>query len=217
MRAAVDLPFSPTTLRNVDVLQKGHRIRSSISGAAACGKQGGSAAPAGDILGMDRGARMDVLRVVLAWAAFAVFHSVTVSQGYERRVRRLVGDEAFDAYHRLAFTAYSAVAFVLLLLYLRTVPDPPLYRLEGPRDCSSMRSSSAGSHSSCGRRGISRSSSGFANGNGAGKRERRVQGEPGGCSPARLTASSGTRSTSAVPRSSCSIRFKRGTARSPRR
>jgi protein-S-isoprenylcysteine O-methyltransferase Ste14 len=74
---------------------------------------------------------MDVLRVVLAWAAFAVFHSLTVSQGYERRVRRLVGDEAFDAYHRLAFTAYSAVAFVLLLLYLRTIPDPPLYRLEG--------------------------------------------------------------------------------------
>ncbi len=74
---------------------------------------------------------MDVLRVVLPWAAFAVFHSVTVSQGYERRVRRLVGDEAFDAYHRLVFTAYSAVACVLLLLYLRTVPDPPLYRLEG--------------------------------------------------------------------------------------
>ena len=74
---------------------------------------------------------MDVLRVVLAWAAFAVFHSLTVSEGYERLARRLLGDEAFDAYHRLAFTAYSAVAFVLLLVYVRTVPDPPLYRLEG--------------------------------------------------------------------------------------
>lgn len=80
---------------------------------------------------MDPEARMDVLRVVLAWTVFAVFHSLTVSEGYERRVRRLIGDEAFDAYHRLAFTAYSAVAFVLLLLYVRTVPDPPLYRLEG--------------------------------------------------------------------------------------
>jgi protein-S-isoprenylcysteine O-methyltransferase Ste14 len=74
---------------------------------------------------------MDVLRVVLAWAAFAVFHSLTVSEGYERRVRGLIGDEAFDRYHRLAFTAYSVVAFVWLLLYLRNVPDHPLYRLEG--------------------------------------------------------------------------------------
>ncbi len=74
---------------------------------------------------------MDVLRVVLAWAAFAVFHSVTVSEGYERRVRRVIGDAAFGAYHRLAFTVYSVLAFVLLLLYLRTIPDLPFYRLEG--------------------------------------------------------------------------------------
>lgn len=74
---------------------------------------------------------MDVLRVVLAWAAFAVFHSVTVSEGYERRVRRLLGVEAFDGYHRLAFTVYSILAFILLLLYVRAVPDYPFYRLEG--------------------------------------------------------------------------------------
>jgi protein-S-isoprenylcysteine O-methyltransferase Ste14 len=74
---------------------------------------------------------MDAVRVVLAWTVFAVFHSLTVSEGYERRVRRLIGDEGFDAYHRLAFTAYSAVAFVLLLLYVRAVPDHPLYRLAG--------------------------------------------------------------------------------------
>lgn len=74
---------------------------------------------------------MDVLRVVSAWAAFAVFHSLTVSEGYERRVRARIGDEAFNAYHRLAFTAYTAAAFALVLLYLRTVPDAPLFRLEG--------------------------------------------------------------------------------------
>lgn len=74
---------------------------------------------------------MDVLRVIGAWAAFAVFHSLTVSEGYERRVRRWIGDEAFDAYHRLAFTAYSAIAFAAVLLYLGTVPDRPFYRLEG--------------------------------------------------------------------------------------
>jgi protein-S-isoprenylcysteine O-methyltransferase Ste14 len=76
---------------------------------------------------------MDALRVVLAWAAFAVFHSLTVSEGYERRVRARFGNEPFDAYHRLAFTAYTAAAFALVLLYLRTVPDSPLYRLEGIR------------------------------------------------------------------------------------
>ncbi|OGP78950.1 MAG: hypothetical protein A2Z13_05235 [Deltaproteobacteria bacterium RBG_16_64_85] len=74
---------------------------------------------------------MDALRVVGAWAAFAVFHSLTLSEGYERRVRDRVGDRSFDAYHRLVFTVYSAVVFVLLLLYLRTIPDRPFYRLEG--------------------------------------------------------------------------------------
>lgn len=74
---------------------------------------------------------MDVLRVIGAWAAFAVFHSLTVSEGYERRVRRLFGDAAFDAYHRLAFTAYSSAAFAAVMLYLGTVPDRPFYRLEG--------------------------------------------------------------------------------------
>ena len=74
---------------------------------------------------------MDVILVVLAWAAFAVVHSLTVSEGYERMVRRLIGDKAFDAYHRLAFTGYSVAAFALLLVYLRTVPDGPLFRLEG--------------------------------------------------------------------------------------
>jgi protein-S-isoprenylcysteine O-methyltransferase Ste14 len=74
---------------------------------------------------------MDVLNVFLAWAAFAVFHSLTVSEGYERRVRGFIGDEAFDATHRLAFTACSAAAFALLLFYLHSIPDRPLYRLEG--------------------------------------------------------------------------------------
>lgn len=73
----------------------------------------------------------DVVRVILAWAAFAVFHSLTVSQGYERLARRAMGDETFDAWHRLVFTAYSCVAFLVLVLYLRTVPDAPLYRIQG--------------------------------------------------------------------------------------
>ena len=74
---------------------------------------------------------MDALRVILAWTAFAVFHSLTVSEGYENLARRWMGDRAFDGYHRLLFTAYSIAVFLLLVLYLRTVPDRSLYRLEG--------------------------------------------------------------------------------------
>lgn len=75
---------------------------------------------------------MDELRVIAAWTAFAVFHSLTVSEGYERLVRRWMGSRAFDAYHRLLFTAYSVCAFLVLVFYLRSLPDSPLYRLESP-------------------------------------------------------------------------------------
>lgn len=74
---------------------------------------------------------MEVVRVVAAWTVFAVFHSLTVSAGYERRARRLMGDSVFATYHRLIFTAYSSLAFLLLALYLRSLPDAPLYRLAG--------------------------------------------------------------------------------------
>ena len=70
-------------------------------------------------------------RVIVAWTIFAVFHSLTASQRYEELARRWMGTRAFDGYHRLLFTAYSTLAFLLLIFYLRTVPDRPLYRLEG--------------------------------------------------------------------------------------
>ena len=57
---------------------------------------------------------MDALRVILAWTAFAVFHSLTVSEGYERLARRWMGGRAFDGYHRLLFHAVQlgGVAFL---------------------------------------------------------------------------------------------------------
>ena len=71
------------------------------------------------------------MRIILGWAAFAVFHSLTVSEGYERLARRAMGERAFDVYHRLLFTGYSCVAFFLLVLYLRSLPDVSLFRVEG--------------------------------------------------------------------------------------
>jgi protein-S-isoprenylcysteine O-methyltransferase Ste14 len=74
---------------------------------------------------------LDALRVILAWTAFGVFHSLTVSERYERWACRMMGERSFAAYHRLLFTVYSAAAFLLLALVLQAVPDRPLYRLEG--------------------------------------------------------------------------------------
>ena len=74
---------------------------------------------------------MEIAQTVLAWAAFGAFHSLTVSEAYERLARRAMGEAAFAAYHRLLFTAYSAAATAGVLLYVRSLPDAPLYGLSG--------------------------------------------------------------------------------------
>jgi protein-S-isoprenylcysteine O-methyltransferase Ste14 len=63
------------------------------------------------------------MKVVAAWGAFALFHSLTVSERYERWARGFLGDERFRAYHRLLFTLYSAAATaaaVVAYFYLGT-------------------------------------------------------------------------------------------------
>jgi protein-S-isoprenylcysteine O-methyltransferase Ste14 len=74
---------------------------------------------------------MDAVKVIVAWGAFALFHSVTVSEPYERWARRMMGEGRFLAYHRLLFTLYSAAATAAALLYVRSLPDIPLYRIDG--------------------------------------------------------------------------------------
>jgi protein-S-isoprenylcysteine O-methyltransferase Ste14 len=74
---------------------------------------------------------MITVKVIVAWGAFALFHSVTVSEPYERWARRALGEHRFRSYHRLLFTLYSAVATAAVLLYVRSLPDIPLYRLDG--------------------------------------------------------------------------------------
>ncbi|MEW6719927.1 MAG: isoprenylcysteine carboxylmethyltransferase family protein [Thermodesulfobacteriota bacterium] len=73
----------------------------------------------------------EIAKIILAWAAFGAFHSLTMTEGYERLARRAMGERAFAAYHRLLFTAYSAAATAAVLLYLRSLPDAPLYRIDG--------------------------------------------------------------------------------------
>src|SRR3989304_1558096 len=74
---------------------------------------------------------MEAVKVIVAWGAFALFHSLTVSERYERWARHAMGEERFGACHRFLFTAYSAAATAAALLYVRSLPDLPLYRLDG--------------------------------------------------------------------------------------
>ncbi|MGZ9197246.1 MAG: methyltransferase family protein [Candidatus Deferrimicrobiaceae bacterium] len=74
---------------------------------------------------------MNPLKVIIAWGAFALFHSVTVSEPYERWARRMMGGDRFRAYHRLLFTLFSAAATAVVLLYVRSLPDAPLYSIDG--------------------------------------------------------------------------------------
>lgn len=71
------------------------------------------------------------MKVIAAWGAFGLFHSMTVSEPYERWARGVLGDKRFQAYHRLLFTLFSAVATAAVLLHVRSLPDAPLYRLDG--------------------------------------------------------------------------------------
>ncbi len=74
---------------------------------------------------------MDAVKVIVAWGAFALFHSVTVSEPYERWAQRVMREDRFRAYHRLLFTLYSGAATAAVLLYVRSLPDFPLYRIDG--------------------------------------------------------------------------------------
>ena len=77
------------------------------------------------------GGTMAIVKIVLAWTAFAVFHSLTVSEGYERAARRVLGERIFGAYHRLLFTTYNAAALLVLFRYLGTIRDAPFYQVVG--------------------------------------------------------------------------------------
>ena len=56
---------------------------------------------------------------------------MTMSEPYERWARRVMREHRFRAYHRLLFTLYSAVATGAVLLYVRSLPDAPLYSIHG--------------------------------------------------------------------------------------
>jgi protein-S-isoprenylcysteine O-methyltransferase Ste14 len=115
-------------IRIESIRQYGHRIPCLYRPPA--GKTSGRPSPA--VIASGKGETdMEVVQTVAAWVAFAVFHSVTISGGYERLARRAMGERAFAGFHRLLFTAYSTAALAAVLLFVRSLPDAPLYRVEG--------------------------------------------------------------------------------------
>ena len=74
---------------------------------------------------------VEAVKVIFAWGAFALFHSITVSEPYERWAQRVMGERRFHAYHRLLFTLCSAATTAAVLLYVRSLPDILLYRVNG--------------------------------------------------------------------------------------
>ena len=75
---------------------------------------------------------LEIFRIAAGWTAFALVHSLTVSDPYHAWLRRQVGDTLFLAFNRLAYTVLSLATFISLVIYLRALPDSPLYAIPGP-------------------------------------------------------------------------------------
>jgi protein-S-isoprenylcysteine O-methyltransferase Ste14 len=73
----------------------------------------------------------EIVLVVACWTAFALVHSLTVSDRWHGWLRRKVGAAHFLAYHRLGYAIVSFLTLAAVLAVLRSLPDRPLYRIDG--------------------------------------------------------------------------------------
>lgn len=71
------------------------------------------------------------VRTMLATVVFAVVHSLMASFAAKRGVAQLVGERRAEGAYRFSFCALSVVKLLLLLAYLRRLPDRMLYRVSG--------------------------------------------------------------------------------------
>jgi protein-S-isoprenylcysteine O-methyltransferase Ste14 len=74
----------------------------------------------------------EIIQIVACWTGFALVHSLTASERYERWLRQRTGDRVFDSFHRLAYTIVSFATFALLVAFLRSLADQPLYSIPPP-------------------------------------------------------------------------------------
>lgn len=73
-----------------------------------------------------------IIQVVAGWTGFALVHSLSASERYKRWLKGLVGDRAFESYHRLAYSIVSFATFALLVAWLRSLADQPLFSAPAP-------------------------------------------------------------------------------------
>ena len=72
-----------------------------------------------------------MLKMAAATAVYAPAHSALASPDTKRRVRRAVGDRAFDGLYWAAYNAEAIFGLDALAAYARRLPDTELYEAEG--------------------------------------------------------------------------------------
>ena len=75
--------------------------------------------------------RGGVLRTAAATVAFALMHSALASRSAKAAVRRLAGDRNREGWYRPFYNAQAVLTASALALYLRRLPDRPLYEVRG--------------------------------------------------------------------------------------
>ena len=66
--------------------------------------------------------------VALAFLAFAVLHSITVSRAFKGIVSSIIGETRVRAYYRIWFTVFSALITALAAYIIVSQPDTTIYR-----------------------------------------------------------------------------------------
>ena len=69
-----------------------------------------------------------MLKTAGATVAYALVHSGLASDPVKARVRRAVGDRAYDGLYRASYNAVAVGTLVALGAYVRRLPDRELYR-----------------------------------------------------------------------------------------
>lgn len=73
----------------------------------------------------------EIMIAVACWTGFSLIHSLTVSDRWHAWLRARVGEQRFVAYHRLVYTIISFATLAIVVAILRSLPDRPLYEIQG--------------------------------------------------------------------------------------
>lgn len=76
---------------------------------------------------------MEILIFILAFALWAILHSVTAATRFKQWARRRMGNRAYEGLYRLAYNVISVVTFLpLLYLAILTLPNDILWQVRWP-------------------------------------------------------------------------------------